>query len=61
MFKTFYLGVSKFGFISLYPFRIENPNEISILVLTPKLRLRRFENDVVLELGVKLIFFVQNG
>jgi hypothetical protein len=61
MFETFYLGVLKFGFISLYPFRIENPNEISILLLIPKLKLRRFGNGVVLELGVKLTFFVQNG
>ena len=31
MFKTSHLGVSKFDFFSLYSFRIENPNEMSIL------------------------------
>jgi hypothetical protein len=31
MFKTYHLGVSKFDFLSLYSFRIENPNRMSIL------------------------------
>jgi hypothetical protein len=48
-FKTFHLGVSKFGFLSLYPFRIENLNEMLILPLTSKLKLHRFGNSVVLE------------
>jgi hypothetical protein len=61
MFKTSHLGVSKFGFLSLCPFRTENPNEIPILSLTPKLKLRRFGNGVVLESKVKLAFSVRNG
>ena len=31
MFKTSHLSVSKFGFLSLCPFRTENPNEMPIL------------------------------
>jgi hypothetical protein len=31
MFKSSYLGVSKFGFLSLYPFHTKNPDGISIL------------------------------
>jgi hypothetical protein len=31
MFKTSHLGISKFDFLSLCPFRIENPNRMSIL------------------------------
>jgi hypothetical protein len=61
MFKTFHLGVSKFGFLSLCPFHTENPNGMPILPLTPKLKLHRFGNGVVLELGVKLLFYVRNG
>jgi hypothetical protein len=53
-FKTFHLGVSKFGFLSLCLFRTENLNAMPILPLHPKLKLRRFGNDIVLELGVKL-------
>jgi hypothetical protein len=34
---------------------------MSILPLTPKLKLRRFGNGVVLESKVKLAFFVRNG
>jgi hypothetical protein len=59
MFKTSYLDVSKFDFLSFCLFHTKNPNRISILLLTPKLKLRCFENGVILELGVKLIFFVQ--
>jgi hypothetical protein len=61
MFKTSHLGVSKFGFLSLCPFRTENPNGMSILPLIPKLKLPRFGNGVILESGVKLAFFVRNG
>jgi hypothetical protein len=61
MFKTSYLGVSKFGFFSLCPSHIENPNGMPILSLTPKLKLRCFGNGVVLESGEKLAFSVRNG
>jgi hypothetical protein len=61
MFKTSHLSVSKFGFLSLYPFRTKNSKGMLILPLTSKLKLRRFGNGVVLELGVKLAFFIQNG
>jgi hypothetical protein len=61
MFKTSHLGVSNFNFLSLCLFRTENPNGMSILPLTPKLKLRRFGNGVVLESKVKLAFFVRNG
>jgi hypothetical protein len=54
-FKTSHLGVSKFGFLSLCPFRTENLNAMPILLQTPKLKPRRFGNSVVLESGVKLI------
>jgi hypothetical protein len=54
MFKTSHLGVSKFGFLLLCPFRTENPNGMLILSLTPKLKLHRLGNGVVLESGVKL-------
>jgi hypothetical protein len=60
MFKAFHLGVSKFGFLSLYPFRIENPNRMPILPLTPKLKLHRFENGIVLDSRIKLAFSVRN-
>jgi hypothetical protein len=58
MFKISHLGVLKFGFLSLCSFRKENPNEMPILPLTPKLKLRRFGNDVVLDSMVKLAFSV---
>ena len=61
MFKTSHLGISKFGFLLLYPFRIENPNGMPILPLTLKLKLCRFGNNIVLESEVKLAFFVQKG
>jgi hypothetical protein len=61
MFKTFYLDVSKFNFLSLCPFCIENPNGIPILPLTQKLKLCRFENGAILESVVKLAFSVRNG
>ena len=54
MFKTSHLGVSEFVFLSLCPFHIENPNRMLILPLTPKLKVRRFGNGVVLESGLKL-------
>jgi hypothetical protein len=57
MFKTFHLSVLKFGFLLLCLFHTKNHNEMLILFLTPKLKLCRFENDVILELRVKLIFF----
>jgi hypothetical protein len=60
-FKTSHLGVSKFGFLSLCPFHTKNPNAMPILSLTLKLKLHHFRNSVVLELGVKLVFFVRNG
>jgi hypothetical protein len=50
----------KVWFSLTLPFRTENFNGMSILPLTPKLKLRRFENNVVLELGIKLTFFVWN-
>jgi hypothetical protein len=53
-FKTSHLGVSKFDFLLLCPFQIENPNGMPILPLAPKLKPRRFGNGVVLESGVKL-------
>jgi hypothetical protein len=61
MFKTSHLGVLKFGFLSLCPFRTENPNGMPILSLTPKLKLRHFENGVVLESWIKLAFSIRNG
>jgi hypothetical protein len=61
MFKTFYLGVLKYGFLSLCPFRTENPNGMPILPLTPKLKLRHFGNGVIFESGVKLTFSVWKG
>jgi hypothetical protein len=61
MFKTSYLGVSKFGFLSLRPFRTENPNGMPILPLTSKLKLHHFGNGIVLELEVKLAFSVYKG
>jgi hypothetical protein len=61
MFKTYHLSASKFGFLSFYPFRIKNLNGMPILPLTPKLKLRRFGNGVVLELGVKLAFSIWKG
>ena len=60
MFKTSHLGVSKFGFFLLCPFRTKNPNGMPIYS-TPKLKLHHFRNGVVLESGVKLAFFVRNG
>jgi hypothetical protein len=42
MFKISHLGVSKFGFLSLYLFRTENPNKMPILLLTQKLKLESF-------------------
>jgi hypothetical protein len=51
--NLFHLGVSKFGFLSFCLFRKENPNGISILPLTSKLKLRCFDNGVVLESRVK--------
>jgi hypothetical protein len=50
MFKTSHFDVSKFGFLSLYSFRTENFNGMSNLPQTTC----RFENCIVLELGVKL-------
>jgi hypothetical protein len=61
MFKTSHLGVSKFGFLSLCPFHIKNSNGMPILSLTPKLKLCRFRNGVVLKSGEKLAFSVRNG
>jgi hypothetical protein len=61
MFKTYHLSVSKFGFLSFCPFRIKNLNEMPILPLTPKLKLRYFGNGVVLESGVKLEFSIWKG
>jgi hypothetical protein len=52
MFKTPHLGVSKFSFLLLFPFRTKNHNAMSILSLTPKLKPRRFGNSIVLKLGV---------
>jgi hypothetical protein len=50
-FKISHLGVSKFGFLSFCPFRIENHNAMPILLLTLKLKPLYFENGVVLESG----------
>ena len=52
MFKTSHLDVSKFDFLSLCLFHTENLNGMPILPMTPKLKLHRFENDVILELRV---------
>jgi hypothetical protein len=60
-----HLGVSKFGFLSICPFRIENHNEMSILPLTPKLHhfgLQNYythptQNDVVL--AINFFFFLK--
>jgi hypothetical protein len=57
MFKTSHLGVSKFDFLSLCPFRIENHNEMPILSLAPKLKLRRFGNGIILESRGKIGIF----
>jgi hypothetical protein len=54
MFKISHLGVLKFSFLSLYPFRTENHNRILILPLTPKQKPHCFENGIILELWVKL-------
>jgi hypothetical protein len=51
----------KVWFSLTLPFCIENPNGMSILLLTLKLKLRCFENGIVLESGVKLAFSVRNG
>jgi hypothetical protein len=59
-YKIYHLSVSMFGFLSLYPFYTENTNGMSILPLTPKLKLRCFGNSVVLELGKKLAFSIRN-
>ena len=60
MFKTSHLDISKFDFLLLCLFHTENLNGMPILPITPKLKLHRFENDVILELRVKLTFFVRN-
>jgi hypothetical protein len=54
-FKISYLSVLKFSFLSLCPFRIKNHNEMLILPLTLKLKSHHFENDLILESGVKLV------
>jgi len=56
MFKTFHLDVSNIGFLSFCLFRIENLNRMPILLLTPKLKLHRFGNGVVLESNKTGIF-----
>ena len=58
-FKTSHLSGSKFSFLSFCPFCTKNPNVMPILPLTPKLKPRCFRNNVVLESGVKLAFFVR--
>jgi hypothetical protein len=59
MFETSYLGVLKFGFLSLCPFRTKNPKVMTILPLTPKPKLHCFGNGIVLESRVKFAFSVQ--
>jgi hypothetical protein len=59
MFETSYLGVLKFSFLSLYPFRTENPKVMTILPLTPKPKLHYFGNGIILESRVKFAFSVQ--
>jgi hypothetical protein len=60
MFKISHLNISKFDFILLCLFRTKNHNEMSILPLTPKLKLHHFENGIVLELG-KIAIFCTEG
>jgi hypothetical protein len=56
------LGISKFGFLSIYPFRAENHNIMPILHLTPKLHRFGFQNyntqptqnDVILAINLKI-------
>jgi hypothetical protein len=59
MFETSYLGVLKFGFLSLCPLCTENPKVMTILPLTPKPKLRCFGNGIVFESSVKFAFSVQ--
>jgi hypothetical protein len=58
------LGVSKFGFLSIYPFHAENHNIMPILHLTPKLHRFGFQNyntqptqnDIILAINIFLFF-----
>jgi hypothetical protein len=61
MFKIFHLDISKFSFLLFCSFRTKNYNRMSILPLTPKLKLHHFENDAILESMIKFVFSVQNG
>jgi hypothetical protein len=61
MFKTSHLGVSNFGFLSLYPFRTENANFAPGFKTTPLPKRHSFSFGVRGKIGILLGFFVRKG
>jgi hypothetical protein len=61
MFKTFHLGVSKFGFLSFCPFRIENRNGMSILSRNYELFWERYSFGVRSKIGIVKDFLYGMG
>ena len=65
MFKISHLDILKFNFFLFCSFRTKNLNKMPILLITSKLKLRRFMNNIILESGVKLtlqkIFCTKRG
>jgi hypothetical protein len=61
MFKTSHLGVAKFDFLSLYPFRIENPNGMSILLQNYASFWERYSFRVSGKIGIAKDFLYERG
>jgi hypothetical protein len=61
MFKTFHFGVSKFGFLSLCPFRTENPNGMSILPKNNASFWERYNFGVRGKIGIAKDFLYRRG
>jgi hypothetical protein len=61
MFKTSHFDVSKFGFLSLCPFRTENPNGMSILPQNDMSFWKRYSFEVMDKIGIAKDFMYGRG
>jgi hypothetical protein len=60
MLKNSHLGVSKFGFLSLYPFCTENANFTTNSKITPFSKRRGFSFGIKGKIDIPLEFFIRN-
>jgi hypothetical protein len=61
IFKTSHFGVSNFIFLSLYPFRTENPNRISILPQNDTSFWKQYSFGVKGKIGIAKNFLYRRG